>query len=237
VHCLVLAFPAQGHVNPMHHFSKLLQQQGVRVTFVTTLSFCKKLQNAPASISLETISDGFDTGGLAEAGSFKTYLPLFWQVGPKTLAELLERLDRSGDPVDCVIYDSLFPWCLEVAKRFEIAGASFLTQNMFVNSIYYHVLQGNLSVPITQNEISLPLLPKLQHQDMPSFFFPTDADNPALLDMVVSQFSNIDQADWILSNSLYDMEKEVSQSSLVTPSVIILQTDMFLLTLNTGYLC
>ncbi|KAK7374422.1 hypothetical protein VNO80_07852 [Phaseolus coccineus] len=210
VHCLVLAYPAQGHINPMHYFSKLLQQKGVRVTFVTTFSFCKKLQNVPASISLETISDGFDKGGVDEAGSYKSYFERFWQVGPKSLGDLLERVGRSGEGVDCVIYDSAFPWALEVAKRLEIAGAAFLTQNMFVNSIYYHVHQGKLSLPITQNEISLPFLPKLQHQDMPTFFFPTDANNAALLDLLLSQFSNIHKADWILCNSLYHMEKELT---------------------------
>ncbi|KAI4356270.1 hypothetical protein L6164_000303 [Bauhinia variegata] len=31
-HCLVLFFPAQGHINPMFQFSKRLKQKGVRVT-------------------------------------------------------------------------------------------------------------------------------------------------------------------------------------------------------------
>ncbi|RDY14017.1 UDP-glycosyltransferase 74G1 [Mucuna pruriens] len=210
VHCVVLPFPIHGHINPMHEFSKLLQREGVRITLVTTLSYCKNLQKIPASIALETISDGFDNGGIAEAGSWKTYLESFWQVGPKTFAELLEKLGESKDHVDCVIYDSFFPWALDVAKRFGIVGAVFLTQNMTVNSIYYHVNLGMLRVPLTQNEISLPLLPKLQLEDMPSFFFPTDVDNPVLLDLLVAQFSNIDKADWILCNSIYEMEKEIN---------------------------
>nr|KYP64132.1 putative UDP-glucosyltransferase At1g05670 family [Cajanus cajan] len=209
VHCVVLTFPAQGHINPMHQFSKLLQQKGVKVTLVTTLSYCKKLQNLPASIALETISDGFDNDGINEADNYKAYLERFWQVGPKTFAEVLEKLGGSGDPVDCVIYNSFFPWALEVAKRFGIVGAVFLTQNMCVNSIYYHVNQGNLCLPLTENEISLPLLPKLQLEDMPTFFLPTD-EHSVLLDLVVGQFSNIDKADWILCNSFYEMEKEVT---------------------------
>ncbi|KAG4922565.1 hypothetical protein AAZX31_18G227500 [Glycine max] len=214
VHCVILPYPSQGHINPMHQFSKLLQLQGVRITLVTTLSYSKNLQNIPASIALETISDGFDNGGLAEAGSYKTYLERFWQVGAKTLAELLEKLGRSGNPVDCVIYDSFFPWVLDVAKGFGIVGAVFLTQNMFVNSIYYHVQQGKLRVPLTKNEISLPLLPKLQLEDMPSFLSSTDGENLVLLDLVVAQFSNVDKADWILCNSFYELEKEVNNWTL-----------------------
>ncbi|XP_027353040.1 UDP-glycosyltransferase 74G1-like [Abrus precatorius] len=208
VHCMVLAYPAQGHINPMHEFSKLLQDKGVRITLVTTRSYCKNLHKAPDSIALETISDGFDNGGLDEAGSYDSYLKRFWQVGPKTLSELLEKLGKSNNLVDCVIYDSFFPWALDVAKRFGIVGAVFLTQNMFVNSIYYHVQQGKLHVPLIENEISLPMLPKLHLEDMPSFFF-TYLDDPILLDMLANQFSNFDKADWILCNSFYEMEKEV----------------------------
>jgi pathogen-inducible salicylic acid glucosyltransferase len=215
VHCLVLAYPAQGHVNPMLQFSKLLQHEGVKVTLVTTLHYRKTLQSVPPSIAIETISDGFDNGGVEEAEDYKNYLGRFWQVGPKTLAELIEKLGILGDKVDCVIYNSFFTWALDVAKRFEIIGVSYLTQNMSVNSIYYHVQKGELKVPlINQDEISLPLLPRFEVEDMPSFFLTEEGENQVLLDMVVGQFSNIDKADWILCNTFYEMEKEVHKTRL-----------------------
>ena len=207
-HCLVLSYPAQGHINPMIQFSKLLVHEGVRVTLATTSFYCKNLHIVPPFISLEAISDGFDNGGLEEAGSYKAYLDRFWQVGPQTLADLLEKLAKSGHPVDCIIYNSLLPWALDVAKRFGIVGAVYLTQNLAVNSIYYHVQQGKLQVPLTEREISLPSLPKLQPEDMPSFFLTYDED-PALLGLAVAQFSNIDKADWVLCNALYELDKEV----------------------------
>jgi len=207
-HCLVLTYPAQGHINPLLQFSKLLERQGVRITLVTTRFFCSNLQTVPPSIALETISDGFDKGGPREAGDFKLYLKRFWEVGPLTFGELLEKLGRSKDEhVDCVVYDSLFSWALDVAKRFGIVAAAYLTQNMAVNSIYYHVHLGNLQTPLTQDEISLPAMPKLHLQDMPSFFFNEDL---GFLDFVVSQFSSIDKADWILCNTFYELDKEVT---------------------------
>lgn len=213
VHCMVLPYPGQGHINPMLQFSKLLQHEGMRITMVTTCSYYKSMHNIPSSIALETISDGFDNGGVEEAGGWKPYLEGFLQVGPKSLVESLEKLSTSCDHVDCIIYDTLFPWTLEVTKRFRIVGVAFLTQNMFVNTIYYHVHLGKLKVPLTQDEISLPLLPKLRLEDMPSFFFFEDEDNQVLLDLAVGQFSNIDKADWILCNSFYEMEKEVQTPS------------------------
>ncbi|KAL2335488.1 hypothetical protein Fmac_016701 [Flemingia macrophylla] len=202
--CLVLAYPAQGHVNPMMQLSKLLERHGVKITFVTTRFFSKDLLKLPPSMALETISDGFDEVGPTQAGSSKAYLDRFLQVGQETLAELLEKLEH----VDCLIYDSFFPWALDVAKRFGIVAASYLTQNMAVNSIYYHVHLGKLRAPLTEHEISLPRLPKLQHEDLPSFFF-SYAEDPTLLDFVVDQFSNIDKADWILCNTFYDLDKEI----------------------------
>lgn len=213
VHCLVLAYPSQGHINPMLQFSKLLQHEGVRVTFVTTVFYCKNMQKLPTGISLEAISDGYDSGRIGEAKSLRVYLDSFWQVGPETLVELLEKLSRSGYPIHCLIYDSFMPWAMEVARKFGIVGVSFLTQNMAVNSIYYHVHLGKLQAPLIENEISLPSLPQLQLADMPSFFF-NYAEDPAFLDFLVGQFSNIHKADWILCNSFYELEKEVGCSSL-----------------------
>ncbi|KAK7381289.1 hypothetical protein VNO78_33863 [Psophocarpus tetragonolobus] len=207
-HCLVLPHPAQGHINPMLQFSKLLEHQGVRITLVTTRSYYNNLQKVPPSISIETISDGFDKGGVSEAGSLTVYMQSFLQVGPQTLGELLEKLGQSGDTVDCVIYDSFLPWALDVSKRFGIVGAAYFTQNMTVSNIYYHVHLGKLQPPLTEDEISLPAMPKLQHKDMPSFFF-TYGRNQFMFDLVVAQFSNIDKADWILCNIFHELEKEV----------------------------
>ncbi|XP_027358511.1 UDP-glycosyltransferase 74G1-like [Abrus precatorius] len=207
-HFLVLAYPGQGHINPMLQFSKLLQHQGVRITLVTTLFYLKNLQKVPPSIALETISDGYDENGPNEAGSSKVYLDKFWQVGPKSFGDLLEKLGALGNHVDCVIYDSFFPWAVDVAKKFGIVATAYLTQNMAVNNIYYHLHLGELKAPLTQHEISLPMLPKLHHEDMPSFFF-TYVEDPTLLNFVVDQFSNIHKADWILCNTFYELDIEI----------------------------
>jgi pathogen-inducible salicylic acid glucosyltransferase len=225
VHCLVLPYPLQGHINPMLQFSKLLQHEGVRVTLVTTLYHRKNLQTVPPSFTIETISDGFDNGGVEEAGGYKPYLDRFWQVGPKTLAELIEKFGTLGDKVDCVIYNSFFPWALDVAKRFGIVGVCYLTQNMSVNSIYYHVHLGKLKVPLVEDEISLPLLPRFELGDMPSFFL-AKGENQILLDLLAGQFSNIDKADWILCNTFYELEKEVYNTHTILFYFVVVHTQI-----------
>ncbi|KHN13207.1 UDP-glycosyltransferase 74E1 [Glycine soja] len=208
-HCLVLAYPLQGHINPILQFSKLLEHQGSRITLVTYRFYQNNLQRVPPSFAIETISDGFDQGGPIHAESHKAYMDRSTQVGSESLAELLEKLGQSKNHVDCVIYDSFFPWALDVAKSFGIMGAVFLTQNMTVNSIYYHVHLGKLQVPLTEHEFSLPSLPKLQLEDMPSFLL-TYVEHPYYLDFFVDQFSNIDKADWVLCNTFYELDKEVA---------------------------
>ncbi|XP_023924982.2 mogroside IE synthase [Quercus suber] len=209
-HCLVLSYPAQGHLNPMLEFSKRLEHKGVKVTLVTTRSMSKTIHKEASSIALETISDGFDEGGIAHAESIQVYLERFWQVGSQTLAELLEKLSSSssGNPVDCIVYDAFLPWALDVARKFGLVGAVFFTQSCAVDNIYYHVHKGLLKLPLSEPEILLPGLPPLQPQDMPSLIYDLNT-YPAVFDMLVSQFSNVDKADWVLCNTLYELEPEV----------------------------
>ena len=156
-HCLVLPYPDQGHINPMLQFSKHLEHKGVKVTLVTTRFLCKTMHRSGSSnIPLETISDGFDQGGRAEAGSIDVYLESLRISGSQTLAELLEKLSSSGLPVDCIVYDAFLSWPLDIAKKFGILGAIFFTQSCAVNTIYYHVKNGLLKLPVVESEISLP---------------------------------------------------------------------------------
>ncbi|XP_028756714.1 UDP-glycosyltransferase 74G1-like [Neltuma alba] len=211
-HCVVLAYPAQGHINPMLEFSKRLQLEGVTVTLVCTISYCNKFHKLPGfNIAFETISDGFDDGGFDEAGRQNVnYYERFREVGTQTLIELVEKLNRTGKPVDCIVYDSFLPWVLEVSRKLGLLGVSFLTQNIGVDSIYHHVNKGKLKFPLVRDEnISLPGLPTFEPRDLPTFLYECEPGDP-VLDLVVGQFSNIEQADYILCNSFYELEIEVA---------------------------
>ncbi|KAK7380588.1 hypothetical protein VNO78_33102 [Psophocarpus tetragonolobus] len=208
-HCLVLPYPAQGHINPMLQFSKRLVQRGVKVTLVTVVSNWKKMSSKNfTSIEVESISDGYDDGGPAAAESLEAYLDTFWKVGSKTFGALLQKLAESSHPPDCVIYDAFFPWGLDVAKKFGLLGATFFTQTCATNIIYFHVYKKWLEVPLTQTEYILPGLPKLAAEDLPSFLNKYELC-PGAYNLVMNQFTNIDKADWILANTFYELEKEV----------------------------
>ncbi|KAM7502406.1 hypothetical protein LguiB_001310 [Lonicera macranthoides] len=210
-HCLVLPFPAQGHMNPILQFSKRLQQKGLKVTLATTCFMFNTAHKISDSITIETISDGYDEGGYAQAESIEAYSAKFKKVGSETLGQVVDKLRALGCPIDCIIYDTSLPWVLDVANSFGLVKAAFFTQSCAVGNIYYHVRQKLLKLPISHSNILVPGLVPLEPLDLPSFIY-DPASYPAFFEGVVNQFSNVDKADWVLCNTFYELEKEVVDS-------------------------
>ncbi|CDP13108.1 unnamed protein product [Coffea canephora] len=206
-HCLILPYPVQGHINPMLQFAKRLQHEGVKVTFATTKFLFETVDEVSASISVETISDGYDEGanGIVQ----KIYLPRFQKVGSETLTKLVLKLQDSGRPIDCIIYDAFLPWCLDVAKDLGVRAGVFFTQSCVVNNIYYHVHKGLLKLPLEATEVDIPGLPPLLASDLPSFVS-NPGPYPATSQLVVhDQMEKIEEADWIFFNTFYRLEEKV----------------------------
>nr|XP_027062298.1 UDP-glycosyltransferase 74G1-like [Coffea arabica] len=206
-HCLILPYPVQGHINPMLQFAKRLQHEGVKVTFATTKFLFETVDEVSASISVETISDGYDEG--ANGIAMEIYFPRFQKVGSETLTELVLKLQDSGRPVDCIIYDAFLPWCLDVGKDLGVRAGVFFTQSCAVNNIYYHVHKGLLKLPLEVTEVDIPGLPPLLASDLPSFVS-NPGPYPATSQLVVhDQMEKFEEADWIFFNTFYRLEEKV----------------------------
>ncbi|KAF6145684.1 hypothetical protein GIB67_002778 [Kingdonia uniflora] len=205
-HVVLLPFPAQGHMNPLLQFGKLLTTKGIKVTLATTIFLSKSIHIKPSDVSIETISDGSDE----TSGSFdKGYLERFKEVGSRTLKDLIKNHESSCNPVSCLVYDSICPWVLDVAKELGLIGASFFTQSTSVSSIYYHAYQGVLKAPVNQPTICIPGLPPLNPPDMPSSLYALSHLSSVTLDLLMSQFSNFEIADYVLFNTFDKLEAEV----------------------------
>lgn len=207
-HVMVFPSPVQSHINPMLQFSKRLVHNGAKVTLVPTCFISKSLLGDSGPITIETISDGYDEGGFAQAESGGAYMERFRVVGSETLGSLIEKLKSSGCPVDCVVYDAFLPWALDVAKKFGLVGAVFFTQSCTVNNIYYHVHQGMLTLPLSEPEVVVPGLFPLQACDLPSLVY-LYGSYPDFFNMLVNQFSNIEKVDWVFCNTFYKLEEKV----------------------------
>ncbi|XP_062150071.1 mogroside IE synthase-like [Alnus glutinosa] len=213
IHILVIPYPAQGHINPMLQFSKRLASKGPRVTVITTTSMSTSMaaMQESSAVNFETISDG---DGSNEVGvnlaSIVEELERFKLVVTKSLAELIERQKSSQHPPKLVIYDSVMPWALNVVRQLGVDGAPFFTQSCAVNAIYHHAHQGSIQMPLQtpSSVLSLPSMPSLGINDVPSFFIDT-ASYPALLKGLVNQFSNFQEPNWIFFNTFDNLEPEV----------------------------
>ncbi|GAB4825849.1 hypothetical protein Ancab_008722 [Ancistrocladus abbreviatus] len=208
-HVLLVAYPAQGHLNPMLQFGKRLASKGVKCTLVTTVFLSKTTHfdsAASSSIEIDTISDGFDDTGLFGAKDIETADDIFKTVSSKTLSELITRRSATSNPVTCVVYDSLTPWMLDVTKKHGLIGAPFSTTGCAYNNVASYAYHGYW-------------LPLLDNEDMPSYL-----RLPALylphLKAALEQYSNLDRADFMFVNTIYELEEKVV-NSISTPCPLL----------------
>ncbi|KAL2489889.1 UDP-glycosyltransferase 74E1 [Forsythia ovata] len=208
----------KSHINPMLQFAKRLRHKRIKITLAVTKFLFNTMQEFPDFVSMETISDGFDEGGRAHAGSLDEYLERFGRIGTKTLMELVEKLKNLDCAIDCIIFDPFLSWGFEVAKKSGLLGALFFTQSCAVDNIYYHVYTGKLKLPLSDSEIVIPGLPPLEPKDMPSVIYIHES-HPAALKMLVNQVKHLGEADWTFVNSFYELEQEVIDSMAKFSSV------------------
>ncbi|GAY63366.1 hypothetical protein CUMW_224930 [Citrus unshiu] len=214
-HVLIVPYPSQGHINPTFQFAKRLASRGLKITLALTNFIYKstKPSSPSGSVQIDTISDGYDDGDLSKAESIHAFFQNMEVPGSKTLAELITKFKSTSNPIDCVIYDAFLYWALDVAKGFGLFAAAFFTQTCAVNFIYYLVHHGLLKLPVPLTPVSIPGLPLLELQDMPSFIG-VQGQYSAYFEMVLNQFSNADRADLLLVNTFYELESVVGNFAI-----------------------
>ncbi|XP_058772339.1 UDP-glycosyltransferase 74B1-like [Vicia villosa] len=206
VHVLVIPYPAQGHISPLIQFAKRLVSKNIKTTFATTHYTVKSI-TAP-NIAVEPISDGFDQSGFAQANDVQLFLTSFKSNGSKTLSNIVQKHQKTSTPITCIVYDSFLPWALDVAKKHGIYGAAFFTNSAAVCNIFCRIHRGLIDVPVDDLPLIVPGLPPLECRDLPSFIrFPESY--PAYMAMKLSQFSNLNLADWTFVNTFQALEGEV----------------------------
>ncbi|PKI78055.1 hypothetical protein CRG98_001675 [Punica granatum] len=208
-HVVVLTYPAQGHINPLLQFTKRLAAKGLRATFATTPYTILSIRST--TIGLEPISDGFDEGGFSLAPSTEAYLESFKTAGSKTLSDLVQKFIHTEDPVTCIVYDSLLPWAMDVARKFGIYSALLLTVSASVSSLFWHIHRGQLSFPVKLEEddqpLTVPGIPPIRHGELPTFLARPE-DQSAYLSVIMGMYATLDQHDFVFCNSSEELEIE-----------------------------
>ncbi|KAK8631343.1 hypothetical protein V6N13_080097 [Hibiscus sabdariffa] len=134
---LVLPFPLQGHINPMLQFAKLLVSKGLNVSLVT---FCGNKPMAVqdySSVKLEPIFDDLGADNILQK-SGEDYIERFKAVVTLRLPQIMAKLgmSKAENPASCLVYDSLVPWALDIAKEHGVYGAEFFTMSCAVSTVF-----------------------------------------------------------------------------------------------------
>lgn len=208
-HVVMIPYPAQGHINPSLAFAESLAAKGLHITFITTTALASSTTiSAASSIAVHHISDGFERVTGAETA--EAYL---WRLKAnlsQNLAEFLDERRREGWGKVVIIYDSVMPWVLDIARERGLLGASFFTQSCCACALYYHLKRGSLEFPYEGGcTASFPALPSLGVEDLPSFSHLVDSQRVGV-EILSNQFLNFERADWIFFNTFDTLESEVS---------------------------
>lgn len=206
-HILVIPFPAQGHLNPMAQFAKRLSAKGLQATIFSSSSATTTIaKNWAYSINLDYISYEFKEGEKPTGPG--SYLAHIKRCVSENLPGLIEKYKRQSPDQLVLVYDSHLPWAGHIGLEHGVKVAPFFTQAAGSSAIYYHVYKGNFKVPMESNGIRLAAMPVLEVGDLPSSFY--DGLYPAAMELHASQFQNLDKVEWILFNTFYELESEVS---------------------------
>ncbi|KAL5712628.1 hypothetical protein ACHQM5_014779 [Ranunculus cassubicifolius] len=204
-HVVLLPLPFHGHINPMLNFSAHLASKGIKVTLAIPLSIFNSVEGQKNLVTIEPYYDGYEKEG--GDWTIDSYMEMFKEIGSKNVSKIIEAHQNSKHPVKCLVYSSVFPLALEIAKLHGLIGASFFTQSCAVNALYYHL---HLGTPLQGTMFSLPGIPLLGVQDLPLVFIDND-ENGVVRRVLLSQFTNISEIDWLLFNTYEMLENEVVQ--------------------------
>ncbi|WCJ21866.1 UDP-Glycosyltransferase superfamily protein [Euphorbia peplus] len=205
---IAFPFPAQGHINPMFQFCKRLASRKIKITLITYVDedLIRNNYAKHPSIQMESICSSADEENLTIT-TMEDYWNDFRSKLRRKLSEIVAK--KQSVPISCLVYDSIMPWALQVARDFGVRGASFFTQSCAVSGIYSEFQKGVLQIPDEEACVSVRGMPLMMvYRDMPTSV-KQNLECPYHLSLMTSQFSNVKDADWIFFNSFNSLEHEV----------------------------
>ncbi|KAH9311497.1 hypothetical protein KI387_026532, partial [Taxus chinensis] len=225
VHALVIPYPLESHSFAMADLCIKLASRGITVTFLYT----EALYNCKAYITDITLKNGLDirsaevSDGLPWDFDRSLYNESFLQCVLNSMIEpveeLISSLNTQDHPISCIIADSFLPWALLISKKLSLPLVSLWTQSTVLYSIYYHsdMLISNGHFPFKERETHacidyIPGVPTMNKSDLPSFLQVTEMTN-FMLHVIFLSLQSIREADWVLTNSVYELETEPIQYS------------------------
>ncbi|KAJ0077541.1 hypothetical protein Patl1_35417 [Pistacia atlantica] len=193
-HVLMVAFAAQGHINPLLRFGKRLVLKGLHVTLARTETTKQRMlkqfttttdennnnnvskgtaSHSISDIQLLFFSDGFDLDYDRKA-NLDHYFETLEKVGPVKLSNLIkEHYYNNHKKLSCIIINPFVPWAADVAVKHKD----------------YHCCPQKICLYLFFLQIRS--VASLKYSDL---------------------FQNMKKHNWVLANSFFELEKEVIAS-------------------------
>ncbi|KVG50686.1 crocetin glucosyltransferase, chloroplastic-like [Cynara cardunculus var. scolymus] len=212
---LIVAYPAQGLLNPSLRFAKRLLNMGVDVTYSTSLSAirCIDEKTTPHGLTFSPFSDGHDSGQQPDT-TLQQFVSDFATNGASAVAEILSFATAAGQPFDHLVYTTVAPWAALVADAHGIQSTVLWCQSATAMDIYYYYFDGYQGLISSNNNnpifpINFPGLPPLIIADLPSFFLPSNAnENHFVISLLKDHVDALKLSPTILVNSFNELEPE-----------------------------
>lgn len=217
---LIVADPGQGIITPSYRFANSLVKMGVDVTFATSFTGVKHIidkQTTHPNLTFAPFPDGPDTNGSNSEKPTKTFQQLnseFATSGTCAVADIISSAAAKGQPFDNVVYSMLVPWAATVSMAHGVKPTLLWCQPAIVFDIYYYYANGyeDLITSAKNNPalpISLPGLPALTIDDLPSLFWRSSPkEHDFLLQLVKDHMDVLKVAPRILVNTFEKLEIE-----------------------------
>ncbi|KAI4375874.1 hypothetical protein MLD38_013692 [Melastoma candidum] len=134
-HVVVVPYPAQGHINPLLKFAKILHGRGgFHVTFVNTRYNAHRLlkSRGPASLNdqpgfqFEAIPDGLPPVDADVMQNIPALSESLARTCLEPFVDLVSRVNRKGGPpVSCFVFDAMMPFVAAAAEKFRLPAVAF----------------------------------------------------------------------------------------------------------------
>ncbi|CAN4095655.1 unnamed protein product [Withania somnifera] len=205
-HVLLLPIPAQGHLNPLIQFSKILASKGTKVTILTIDLVCNTLLlDSGPLVNIETIQHEPTL-----VDTLDNFLEWFQSLILENFSTIIEKFANSNYPVKVLVFDSIITWIIDLAHQLGLKVAALHTQPIALSALYTHIDHEDPSKNpfVGYSVVQLPSLPLLENEDLPTFISESDA-YPTVRRLAFGQNFNFKKADWLLFNTFDALEEEV----------------------------
>lgn len=223
-HVLVLPFPAQGHVNPLMHFSKKLVQHGFKVTFVNTdfnhkrmvSSTNEEIKHEETEVTLISVPDGL--GPQDDRNDVASLSLAILKTMPCALEKVIKDInahDHGGsEKITSIVVDMSMMWALEITDKLGIKGAAFCPCSAAVFAMQENIpkliedgIIDSDGFPIIKGKFQLsPRMPTMDVADIPWSCIGDKTSQKIVYDYITKTIHYSYLADWCLCNTTSELE-------------------------------